>query len=74
MNPILNQIKTDPQSQQQSNPLQMLNRFQAFASTMTPEQAKQMVLQKLNSGEITQQQISNAVQQARKFAEFFGKK
>ena len=73
MNPILHQIKTTP-TQQQSNPLQMINQFQQLASKMTPEQAQQMVLQKLNSGEITEQQFSNAVQQARQFAAFLGKK
>ena len=58
--------------QTQNNPVQMLQQFQQFAKGMTPQQAKQLVEQKLQSGEITQQQLENARRQAQQFASMFG--
>ena len=63
-----NQAKT----QMQNNPMQMFQNFQQFAKTMNPQQARQLIEQKLKSGEISQQQFENAKRQAQQFANLFG--
>lgn len=67
-NPIMQALN----QKQQSNPLQVLQQFQQFAKGMTPQQAQSLIMQKLNSGEISRQQFDNAKQQAQQFANLFG--
>jgi hypothetical protein len=58
----------------QNNPMRMLQQFQQFAKGMSPQQAQQMIMQKVQSGEISQAQFENAKQQAQQFAKMFGLK
>lgn len=68
MNPIMQRLNN------QSNPFQQFQQFQQFAKNMSPEEAKKMIEQKLQSGEISRQQFESAKQQAQQFAQMFGLK
>lgn len=54
------------------NPLQMLQEFQKFASSMTPEKARQQVEQLLSSGKMSREQFQQLQQQAKQLMQFFG--
>lgn len=73
MNPIMQMLNRNT-SQNQNNPFQILHQFQQFAKGMTPQQAQQIVLQKINSGEISKERFEEAKQQAQNFANMFGMK
>jgi hypothetical protein len=51
---------------------QMLQQFNQFKSAFTggPEQAKQQVMQMLNSGKINNAQLQNAINVAKQFQSF----
>ena len=66
MNPILQNL-----NQSQGNMFQMLNNFKQFVKGgITPQKAKSIVEQKLNSGEISQTQLNSALQKAQSFIQF----
>lgn len=71
MNPIMQKLNQKSQLTQ-NNPLQMLQQFQQFAKGMTPEQAQNMILQKMNSGEISKEQFEDAMKKAKQFSNMFG--
>lgn len=73
MNPIM-QMLTRNTSQNQNNPFQIMQQFQQFVKGMTPEQAQQIIMQKINSGEISKERFEEAKQQAQNFANMFGMK
>lgn len=50
-----------------NNPMQMIQQFQQFAKSMTPEGAKTQVEQLLQSGQMTQEQFKQFAQIADKF-------
>ena len=60
--------------QTQNNPFQMISQFQQFARGMSPQQAQNILYQKLQSGEMSQQQFDNLKQQAQQFSKMFGLK
>lgn len=62
-NPIL-QMLGQRQNPQQNNFLQMINQFKQFSQGMTPQKAEQIIKQKLQSGEMSQQQFEQLKQQA----------
>lgn len=56
----------------QNNPMMsqmnsMMQSFQQFAATMTPQGAKQQVMQLLQSGQMSQQQFDQLTQMAKNF-------
>ena len=53
-----------------SNPLAMLQEFNKFRRSITPEGAKQRVQELLQSGRMSQQQCEQLQQQAQAFAQF----
>ena len=53
-----------------SNPLAMLQEFNKFRRSITPEGAKQRVQELLQSGRMSQQQFEQLQQQAQAFAQF----
>lgn len=68
----MNSIQQLLGSVMQSNPMMsqmnnMMQSFQQFASTMTPQGAKQQVMQLLQSGQMSQQQFNQLTQMARNF-------
>lgn len=63
-NPILQALRQSPP---QSNPLAMVARFKEFARGMTPEHAKQLVEEKLRTGEMSQAQFEQLKSQAQDF-------
>lgn len=68
---MLNQ-RSQPSQPTQSNPFQMISQFQQFAKGMTPQQAQNILQQKLQSGELSQQQFDNLKEQAQQFSKMFG--
>ena len=54
----------------QSNPLAMMQEFQKFRRSITPEGAKQRVQELLQSGKMSQQQFEQLQQQAQMFSQF----
>lgn len=73
MNPIMNMLNRNT-SQNQNNPFQILQQFQQFTKGMTPQQAQNFIMQKINSGEISKERFEEAKQQAQNFANMFGMK
>lgn len=73
MNPIMQMLNRNT-SQNQNNPFQIMQQFQQFTKGMTPQQAQQIIMQKINSGEISKEQFEAAKQQAQNFANMFGMK
>ena len=73
-NPMLQRLNRigQPGMTPSNNPMQIFQQFQQFAKGMSPQQAQQIIMQKLNSGEITKEQFENAKQQAQAFANMFG--
>ena len=72
-NPIMQRLNRNvPSPRTGNNPMQLLQQFQQFAKGMSPQQAQQIIMQKLNSGEISKEQFENAKQQAQAFANMFG--
>ena len=72
-NPIMQRLNHNaPTPKPANNPMQLLQQFQQFAKGMSPQQAQQIIMQKLNSGEISREQFENAKQQAQAFANMFG--
>ncbi len=61
----------NPQMQPANNPMQMMQQFQQFAKGMTPQGAKAKIDQMLQSGEITQDQINQAIGMAKNFQGMF---
>lgn len=65
---MLNQQSASPQMQMPgNNPVQMMQRFQEFARSMTPQGAKAQVEQLLQSGQMTQEQFQQLSQIAKQF-------
>lgn len=57
-------------SQKTNNPIQMITEFKKFLSTgITPEKAKQTLMEKIKSGEISQQQFEILKAQAQQMQE-----
>ena len=56
--------------QMQNNPLAMMQEFNKFRRSITPEGAKQRVQELLQSGQMSQQQFEQLQQQAQTFAQF----
>lgn len=52
------------------NPLAMMQEFQKFRRSITPEGAKQRVQELLQSGKMSQQQFEQLQQQAQMFSQF----
>ena len=72
-NPIMQRLNHNaPTPKTGNNPMQLLQQFQQFAKGMSPQQAQQIIMQKLNSGEISKEQFENAKRQAQAFANMFG--
>lgn len=63
-NPILQALRQSPP---QSNPLAMVAKFKEFARGMTPDRAKQLVEEKLRTGEMSQAQFEQLKSQAQDF-------
>ena len=53
-----------------NNPLAMMQEFNKFRRSITPEGAKQRVQELLQSGQMSQQQFEQLQQQAQTFAQF----
>lgn len=53
-----------------NNPLAMLQEFNKFRRSITPEGAKQRVQELLQNGQMSQQQFDQLKQQAEMFAKF----
>ena len=71
MNPLFQAMQ---QNQAPANNMQVLfNRFQQFRSGFRGN-AQQQVQQMLNSGQITQSQLNQAIQQAQQFQQMLGQK
>lgn len=72
MNPFLSNQGAQP-VQQQNKQFSMAD-LQSFAQSnnLTPQSAQQMVLDKLNNGEINQQQLEGVISQAKGFMQMFG--
>lgn len=71
-NPMLQQLNRGrTPSLMQNNPLQMLSQLKQFAKGMSPQQAEQIVRQKLQSGEMSQQQFESLKQQAQELSNLF---
>ncbi len=73
-NPIMQKLRHigQPGKTTPNNPMQLLQQFRQFARGMSPQQAQQIITQKLESGEISKEQLENAKQQAQAFAKMFG--
>ena len=72
-NPMLQQLNLGrTHSQMRSNPIQILSQLKQFAAGMSPQQAEQIVRQKLQSGEMSQQQFEYLKQQAKELSNLFG--
>ena len=73
-NPMLQMLNRSGQQRPtvQSNPVQMLQQFQQFAKGLSPQQAQNIIQQKLNSGEISRVQFESAKQQAQTMASVLG--
>ena len=52
----------------------LLQRFQAFAKGITPQEAERRLNELLSSGRMSKQQFNNLVNQAKNFMNFFGLK
>ena len=74
MNPILKMLNRNLQlnQQTQNNPLNMFQQILRLSKNMTPQQAQQIINQKVQSGEINQQQFEQAKQQAQQIVRMFG--
>ena len=75
MNPIMQTLNRSGQVKmpmRSNDPFQMIQQFQQFAKNMSPQQAQKMIEQKLQSGEITPQQLESAKHQAMQFAKMLG--
>lgn len=71
MNPLFQAMQ---QNQAPANNMQVLfNRFQQFRNGFRGN-AQQQVQQMLNSGQITQSQLNQAIQQAQQFQQMLGQK
>ena len=66
MNPLLG--KSSRQSQQQPQPPDLMR----FLGQTSPQQAQQQVQQMLRNGQITQSQLSQAFEQAKRIGESLG--
>lgn len=64
MNQMLNQ------SQSSFNPMSAIMEFKKFASGITPQQAKSIIEQKLQNGEITQSQYAMMQDKAKELLKF----
>lgn len=66
MNPILEQLnKTQTQTAPKSNnPIQMLQDFRQFKQSLAGRDPKQMVMELLNSGKMSQQQFEQLKSEA----------
>lgn len=53
------------------NPLQLMAQFREFSRNMNPAKAQQIIQQKLQSGEMSQEQFSQLQQQAAAFMRLF---
>lgn len=76
-NPILQMLNgagNQPTNQQvPNNPAQLMSEFNKFAKTMTPKKAQDIIMQKVMSGAISQEQFTALQQQAKQFMSFIGK-
>ena len=66
-NPIMSMLH----QQMKPNPTDMISQFQQFRQQFTPENAKAIINQKLQSGEISQQQLDQAIERARGMMNLF---
>ena len=55
-----------------NNPFQMIKQFQEFAKGMTPQKAEEIIKQKLQSGEMSQQQFESLKSQAIEMSKMLG--
>ena len=56
-----------------NNPLQLISEFKKFmANGITPEKAEQIVMQKLNNGELSKEQFEQAKMKAEQLQNMFG--
>lgn len=62
-------FKTSSSAAMMENPLQMINVFRQFASTMTPQKAEEEVKKLLNSGRMSRQQFEDLKKQAQAFSQ-----
>ena len=71
-NPMLKQLnQSRTPSLMQNSPIQMLSQLKQFARGMSPQQAEQIVRNKLQSGEMSQQQFESLKQQAQELSNLF---
>ena len=63
-------VRQSPARQMPNNPLAMMQEFNKFRRSITPEGAKQRVQELLQSGQISQQQFEQLQQQAQTFSQF----
>lgn len=70
-NPLLD-VLTPGRRAMPNNPLQMLAEFRKFAQGMTPEAARQQVMQLMSSGKMSQQQFEDLQRQAGDLMQMFG--
>lgn len=73
-NPILQMLTAQPQNHPTNNPLQLIRQFQEFSKSMTPQRAEEIVKQKLQTGEMSQQQFEQLKNQAQQMAQMLGMK
>ena len=71
-NPILQMLTAQPQNHPTNNPLQLIRQFQEFSKSMTPQKAEQIIKQKLQNGEISQQQFESLKSQAIEMSKMLG--
>lgn len=62
--------KPNPARPTPNNPLAMMQEFNKFRRSITPEGAKQRVQELLQSGQMSQQQFEQLQQQAKIFSQF----
>ena len=71
-NPMLQQLQQNQSPRPINNPMQMVQQFQQFINGgITPERAHEILNQKVQSGELSQQQLDNLMQQARGMLSLF---
>lgn len=60
------------QNSPMNNPIQLISEFKKFMSSgITPEKAEQIIMQKINNGEITKEQFEQAKAKAQQLQNMF---
>ena len=75
MNPIMQLMNQNKQSNLSNNNNNMLNQFMSFKNSFNGDdnQASEKIAQMLNSGQINRNDLNNAVQMAKQFRGLMGK-